>query len=51
MLCSVADMQAFCTWFLTQFPVFLMSEPVCYFVGFAFLIVVIRVIRDIIRIS
>ena len=28
-----------------------MSEPVCYFVGFAFLIVVIRVIRDIIRIS
>lgn len=47
----MADMQNFVTWFLTQLPAFLMSEPICYFVGFAFLIVVVRIIRDIIHIT
>lgn len=46
----MADMQAFVLWFLEHFPTFLMAEPFCYFVGFGFLIVVIRVIRDVTRI-
>lgn len=44
------DMKTFVLWFLEQLPSFLLSEPMCYFVGFAFLIVTIRVIRDIVRI-
>lgn len=44
------NMKSFVLWFLEQLPSFLLSEPMCYFVGFAFLIVTIRVIRDIIRI-
>lgn len=44
------NMKTFVLWFLEQLPSFLLSEPMCYFVGFAFLIVTIRVIRDIIRI-
>lgn len=44
------NMKTFVLWFLEQLPSFLMSEPMCYFVGFAFLIVTVRVIRDIIRI-
>jgi hypothetical protein len=46
----VDNMKTFVIWFLEQLPSFLLSEPMCYFVGFAFLIVTIRVIRDIIRI-
>ena len=46
----MADMQTFVLWFLEHLPSFLMTEPFCYFVGFAFLIVVIRVVRDITRI-
>lgn len=44
------SMKTFVLWFLEQLPSFLLSEPMCYFVGFAFLIVTIRIIRDIIRI-
>ena len=44
------NMKTFVLWFLEQLPSFLLSEPMCYFVGFAFLIVMVRVIRDIIRI-
>ena len=44
------NMKTFVLWFLEQLPSFLLSEPMCYFVGFAFLIVTIRVIRDIVRI-
>lgn len=47
----MVDMQTFVTWFLTQLPAFFMSEPICYFVGFAFIIVVVRIIRDIIHIT
>jgi hypothetical protein len=46
----VDNMKTFVLWFLEQLPSFLLSEPMCYFVGFAFLIVTIRVIRDVIRI-
>jgi hypothetical protein len=46
----VANMKTFVLWFLEQLPSFLLSEPMCYFVGFAFLIVTIRIIRDVIRI-
>ena len=45
------NMQAFVSWFLTQLPAFLMSEPISYFIGFAFLILVVRIIRDIIHIT
>lgn len=44
------NMKTFVLWFLEQLPSFLLSEPMCYFVGFAFLIVTVRVIRDIVRI-
>lgn len=44
------NMKTFVLWFLEQLPSFFLSEPMCYFVGFAFLIVTVRVIRDIIRI-
>mgnify|MGYP004515145143 CR=1 FL=1 len=44
------NMKTFVLWFLEQLPSFLLSEPMCYFVGFAFLIVTVRIIRDIIRI-
>lgn len=40
----------FCTWFLTELPDFLMSEPMCYFVGFAIAFVVLSLIRDMIHI-
>lgn len=43
------NMKTFVLWFLEQLPSFLLSEPMCYFVGFAFLIVTIRVIRGVIR--
>lgn len=35
--------KSFVFWFLEQLPAFLMSEPICYFVGFAFLLVTLRV--------
>lgn len=44
------NMKTFVLWFLEKLPSFLLSEPMCYFVGFAFLIVTIRIVRDIIRI-
>jgi hypothetical protein len=46
----VDNMKTFVLWFLEQLPSFLLSEPMCYFVGFAFLIVTIRIIRVVIRI-
>lgn len=44
------NMKTFVLWFLEQLPSFLLSEPMCYFVGFAFLIVTVRIIRDVVRI-
>lgn len=47
----MAEMQLFALWWLEELPAFLMSEPICYFIGFAFLIVVVRIIREIIHIT
>lgn len=47
----MADMQTFISWFLTQLPDFLMAEPMCYFIGFAFAILTIRIIRDLVHIA
>lgn len=44
------EMKDFCLWFLTELPDFLLAEPICYFVGFGFLFVVIAIIRSIINI-
>ena len=44
-------MKEFVTWFFTQIPDFLMSEPVCYFVGFFFIFVVIALVRAIINLT
>lgn len=43
-------MMTFVEWFLTELPSFLMAEPVCYFVGFAMLFVVVSLIRSIVNI-
>lgn len=42
-------MKSFCVWFLEKLPEFLMSEPICYFVGFAMVFMVIAVIHKIIN--
>lgn len=47
----MSEMKDLCLWFLTQLPDFLMSEPVCYFVGFAMLFVVIGLFKSIINIK
>lgn len=43
-------MKDFVIWFLTMLPDFLMSEPMCYFVGFAFLFVTLALFRAIVNI-
>lgn len=42
-------MKDFTLWFIEQLPTFLMSEPICYFVGFAMLFVVVSLVRQIIN--
>lgn len=42
-------MMDFISWFLTELPDFLMREPICYFVGFAFGFVTIALIRRLIN--
>lgn len=32
----MADIQSFFTWFLSQLPTFLLSDPIKYFLGFYF---------------
>lgn len=44
-------MKDFILWFIGQLPVFLMSEPISYFVGFAFLLVVVAVFKSIVGIN
>ena len=44
------EMKDFVMFVLSQVPDFLMSEPVCYFVGFFFLFVAISAIRQIVHI-
>lgn len=38
-------MKEFSLWFLTQLPDFLLSEPICYFVGFGMLFVVVALFK------
>lgn len=38
-------------WWLSELPAFLMSEPICYFVGFGFLALVISLFRQIINLK
>lgn len=45
----MTNMQTFVTWFLEQLPAFLLSDPISYFIGFSFLFVAIRLIKEIIR--
>lgn len=43
-------MKDFIGWFLAELPNFLMAEPICYFVGFGFLFVVLALFKSIINI-
>lgn len=42
------QMKDFAFWFLDQLPAFLMSEPMCYFVGLFFLGFIVVIFRRII---
>lgn len=37
-------MQAFTTWFISQLPVFFMSEPICYLWGIAIVAYLLKVV-------
>lgn len=41
----------FVFWFLSELPSFLMAEPICYFVGFAFIFVTAKVVFQIMNIG
>ena len=43
-------MMDFCLWFLTKLPDFLLSEPICYVVGFFFLFFIYSLIRNVLSI-
>lgn len=45
----MVEMQNFISWFLSELPAFLMSEPIRFLIGFLFLAVTIRLFRMIIR--
>lgn len=38
------SMKDFCLWFIDQLPIFLMAEPVRYFVGFFFSFAIIGLV-------
>lgn len=44
-------MKDFVLWFIAELPSFLMSEPICYFVGIAFALVIVGVIKSIVNIN
>lgn len=44
-------MKEFSLWFLTEFPDFLMSDPIRYFVGVVLAFFVIDLIRDLMFVS
>lgn len=48
---SLAEMQDFALWFLSEVPDFLMTPPISAFVGLAILIVIIKVMTLIIKIN
>lgn len=45
------QMRDFVMWFLTELPPFLLSEPICYFVGFFFLFATVAIFRRIVGIG
>lgn len=45
----MSDVLEFCTTFLGYLPTFLMSEPICYIVGFVFVCFALKVIKDIVH--
>ena len=45
------NMQAFALWLLEEIPNFLLSEPICYFVGIAILLLVVKLLGSIIKIN
>ena len=47
----MSEMKAFILWFLSELPDFLMSEPICYFVGFMIAFFVVALIRNIMFVS
>ena len=46
----MSEMKDFIMWFLSNLPDFLMAEPICYFVGFAFLFVTLALFKIIVNI-
>lgn len=40
----MSDIQSFITWFLDEIPSFLMTEPICYLLGFVFLGLTVRLV-------
>ena len=40
----MSDVQDFVMWFLDSLPDFLMSEPICYFWGFALLAITVKIL-------
>lgn len=47
----MSAVQNFVTWFISQLPTFLMSDPIKYFVGFFFLGITISLFKRIINIT
>ena len=47
----MTDMQNFISWFVNQLPVFLLSDPIKYFVGFWFAGCAVLLIKRILNIS
>lgn len=47
----MAESKEFVLWFLENLPTFLLSDPINQFLGFAFLAVVIRLMKSIMNIS
>lgn len=45
----MSAMMSFCTWFISQLPTFLLSEPISAFTGLAVLSFVVQVTRRIIH--
>lgn len=50
MLC-LANMKAFVLWFFEELPDFLLSEPVCYLIGFVFALFTLYLIKKIINLT
>lgn len=47
----MTEQMSFVAWFLAEVPTFLMSDPIGPFLGVAFLMFVIRLVRELIRIT